>query len=170
MLTDIDYFAIEYIVMHMRPRDHDEVFGIINHDDPLQFAMDATGYIRNAGRGRVAWHNGRPAGLMAFVELRPGVWEVWAFGTEDFQPVVFELMRWCRKEARDILRHCKGHRLQCYSRADYGEAHKLIAAMGGKREGSVLRRFGKDGADYQTFVWLNGENDDILRPHYRKAS
>ena len=170
MLTDLDYLAVEFICLHMRPQDREEVFGLVGHDDQLRFAMETTGYIRNAGRGRIAWWNGRPAALMAFVELRPGVWEVWSFGTEDFQRVALELMRWCRKEANDILQHCKGHRLQCYSRADYADAHKLIGAMGGTSEGPPLRRFGKDGSDYQTFVWLNGENDAVLRPHYRKAS
>lgn len=170
MLADLDYFSVEYICLHMRERDREEVFGLVPHDDPLRMAMDATGYIRNGGRGKIAWHKGRPAALMAFVELRPGVWEVWAFGTDDFEAVALELMRWCRKEANDILKHSKGHRLQCYSRSDYERAHKMIKAMGGEAEGPPLRRFGKDGSDYQTFVWFNGENDAILRPHYRKAS
>jgi hypothetical protein len=166
MLADLDYFAVEYLALNMRPQDREEVLGLMDHDNPLQLAAEVTHQIRNKGRGRIAWHRGRPAALMAFVEIRSGVWEVYMFGTEYFKSVAFELARWCRKEANDILTHCKGHRLQATSRADYHEAHKLIRALGGIAEGSPLRRYGKDGKDYQVFTWLNGENDAVLKPHY----
>lgn len=165
MLADLDYFAVEFLCLNMRPQDRDEVLGLMDHDNPLRLAAEVTHQIRNNGRGKIAWHKGRPAALMAFVEIRSGVWEVFMFGTEDFKAVAFELARWCRKEANDILQHCKGHRLQATSRADYDEAHKLIRALGGKPE-SLLSRYGKDGKDYQVFVWLNGENDAVLKPHY----
>lgn len=152
----------------MRARDANEVFAVHEHDDPLRLAYEATHMIRNKGRGTLAWHNGRPAAVGAFVELRPGVWEVMMFGTDAFKAVVFEMMRWVRTEAADILKHCKGQRLQCHARADYDEAHKMIRAMGGVQEGVPLRRFGKDGSDFVCFVWLRGENDAVLDPHYQR--
>lgn len=170
MLTDIDTLSLEYICLNMREGDRKEVFALMEHSDPLRLAHEAAHMIRNKGRGRIAWHKGRPAALMAFTEMRPGVWEVWMFGTDDFRACVFALMRWCRKEANDILTVCNGHRLQCHSMAGYTEAHKLIMGMGGKPEGEPLRKYGKGGEDFQTFVWLNGENDAVLKPHYRQAS
>jgi hypothetical protein len=166
LLSDLDYHAVEFLCLNLRPQDRDEILGLMDHDNPLMLAAQMTHQVRNSGRGRIAWHKGKPAALMAFVELRPGVWEVWMCGTEDFKSVAFDLARWCRKEANDILTVCKGHRLQATSRADYEEAHKLIRALGGKAEGAPLRKFGKGGEDYQMFVWINGENDAILRPHY----
>ena len=79
------------------------------------------------------------------------------------------LLKWFRTEANEILTVCKGHRLQCDSRADYEEAHKMIRAFGGVEE-STLRRYGKDGSDYIRFVWFNGENDAVLKPHYTRAA
>lgn len=169
MLSDINLYDLEYICLHMREQDRIEVLGLQSHDSPLRLAYEATHYIRNNGRAQIAWYKGRPAALFAFVETRSGVWEVWMFGTDDFRNVALDLMRWCRKTANDILSNAKGHRLQAMSRAGYDEAHKLIRAMGGVEE-CTHRRFGKDGSDYVCFAWLNGVNDAVLRPHYKKGA
>lgn len=168
--TDIDLASIEYIALNMRERDRTEIFGLIPHDNPCRFAWEAYHGILNSGRGQIAWHNGKPAALAAFVEMWPGTWNVWMCGTDDFKPAAVPLLRWFRKAANEILSMCKGHRLQCDSRADYEEAHKLILAMGGLQEGPPMRRYGKDEADYVRYVWLNGENDAVLRPGFIRAA
>lgn len=168
MLTDVDYFSIEYIVCNMRESDAIEIFALQDHDSRLRLAAEATYAIRNKGRGKIAWHKGRPAAVAAFVEIRTGVWEVWSFGTDDYTACVFTLMRWLRETARDIIATRQAHRLQCHSRFDHHEAHKLIRAMGAVPEGPPLRAFGKDGSDYQAFVWWPNVNDQILQRHYKR--
>lgn len=170
MLTDIDHVSIEYIAINMREGDWTEISALLPHDSRIRFAWEAYHHILNNGRGQVSWHDGRPAALAAFVEMRPGVWEVYMCGTGDFTAALVPLLRWFRREANDILGVCKGHRLQCDSRCGYDEAHKMIMAMGGKAEGEPMRRYGKDGSDFQRFVWLNGENDAVLKPHYTRAA
>lgn len=167
MLSEFDHYALEYIVLNMREADWVEISNLLPHDSKLQFAHEAGHAIRTQGRGVIAWHDAKPAGLAAFTENRPGVWQVWMFGTNAFRSVAFELMRWVRTEANDILQHCKGHRLQCESRSGYDEAHKMIRALGGELE-FTMRRFGKDESDYHVFVWFNGENDAVLRPHFKR--
>ncbi len=169
-LADLDLMSMEFLAYNMRERDRVEIFGLVDHDNPWRFAWDAHHLVLNKGRGKVAWFNGKPAAMAAFVEERPGVWQVWMCGTDDFKAAAMPLLRWFRKEANDILGVCKGHRLQCDSRADYEEAHKMIKAMGGIEEGPPMRRYGKDGADYQRFVWFNGENDAVLKPGYIRAA
>lgn len=164
-LRDVNLYDIEFICLNMREQDKAEIFGLLQHDNAMRLAYEVTHYARNSGRGKVAWYDGKPAALFAFVEIRTGVWEIWMFGTDAFKSVALDLMRWCRKEANEILTHSKGHRLQAMSRAGYDEAHKLIRAMGGVEE-CRHKRYGKDGADYICFTWLNGENDAILKPHY----
>lgn len=164
-LTDLNLFAMEYIALNMRDCDQKELFGIWPHDAALTWAYEVTYLLRNKGRAKIAYVDGKPAAVFGFTESRPGVWDVWMCGTDDFNKAIFTLMRWCRKEANDILTHCKGHRLQAQSRAEHTEAHKLIRAMGGVEE-CRLRRYGKDQSDYLVFVWLDGENDAILKPHY----
>lgn len=169
MLTDLDLHSVEYICLNMRERDRIEIMGLRPHDSAIRLAWEAYHHIINSGRGKVAWANGKPAAMAAFVESHPGVWDVWMCGTTDFKAAAVPLLKWFRTEANEILTVCKGHRLQCDSRADYDEAHKMIKAFGGVAE-STLRRYGKDGSDYIRFVWLNGENDAVLRPHYTRAA
>jgi hypothetical protein len=169
VLTDIDYTALEFVIMRMRDCDKEEIYALRDHDNPLQLAMEAHYAIRNKGRGRISWVNGRPAALAAFTEEWPGVWYVWMFGTEDFRAAAIPLLRWVRKEANDILSICAGHRLHCDSMVGHDEAHKMIKAMGGLPEGAPMRRLGKHGEDFQRFVWLKGENEAVLKPHYVRA-
>jgi len=150
----------------MRAQDWQEISALLQHDSRIRFAWEAYHYVLNNGRGKVSWHRQKPAAFAAFTERHPGVWDVYMFGTDDFRSAAMPLLKWFRSEANDILSVCAGHRLQCDSRCGYDEAHKLIRAMGGIQEGTPMRKYGKDGADYQRFVWLNGENDAVLRPHY----
>jgi hypothetical protein len=170
MLTEITNGALEYICMNLREIDRVEIFAIRPHESPLQLAYEAAYQIRNAGRGRIAWHNGRPAGVFAFCEMWPGMWEVWMFGTDDFSKCAVNLLRWCRKEANEILTVCNGRRLQCDVREGHPEAHKLILALGAIPEGPMMRCYGKDGSSYQRYVWFNGVNDGVLKPHFTRAA
>lgn len=167
-LTDIDYNALEYLCLNMRSRDREEIYALRPHDNPLQLAMEAHAQIRNLGRGRIAWWKGKPAAVLAFTEDWPGVWSIWMFGTDDFKNVAIDLVRWARKEASEILKVCAGHRIHCDSRSDYEEAHKLLKAAGAKPEGQKVR-YGKDGQDYTTFVWLRERDGAVLEPHFVRA-
>jgi hypothetical protein len=170
MLTDIDLLSLEYICLNMREIDRVEAFAILPHDNPCRLSWEAHHHILNNGRGKIAWHNGKPAAMAAFTENWTGCWQVWAFGTDDFKAAAIPLLRWFRKEANDILTVCKGHRLQCDSRVGHPEAHKMIVAMGGVPEGEPMRRYGKDGSDYQRYIWLNGEHDAVLKPGFIRAA
>lgn len=170
MLTDITHQGITWICLNLRETDKREVFAIRPHDSAVYLAHEVHSLVINRGRGRIAWHNGRPAALAAFTENWAGNWEVWMFGTDDFKSVVVELVRWFRKEANDILTVCEGRRLQCDAQADNAEAIKLIEAMGGRAEGPPMVAYGKDGSSFQRFVWLNGDNDAVLKPHFTRAA
>jgi hypothetical protein len=162
MLTEISLPSIEAICYRMRERDKTEVYALRPHDNPYRLAWEVHAVILNQGRGRIAWHDGRPVALMAFTENWPGMWDAWMFGTDEFKSVAINLIRWGRREVVEILKTCNGHRCQCDSRADYDEAHRLLKALGARPEGPPMRRYGKDGADYQRFVWLRGQDDAIL--------
>ena len=127
MLTDITLGDLEYICLNLRESDRVEILNVCNHDSPLQLAWESHYAIRNHGRGRIAWHKGRPAGVFAFIEERTSVWEVWMYGTDDFRDVAFELLRWARKEANDILSVCEGRRLHVAVREGHPDAHRLNA-------------------------------------------
>ena len=135
MLTEPDLWAIEYICLNLRESDAIEIYNVRPHDSPLQLAWESTQAVKNMGRGRIGWANGKPAALFAFTEDWPGTWQVWMFGTNDFKAAAIDLLRWARKEANDILTVCEGRRLQCDCRLGHDDAHKMIRALGGKPEG-----------------------------------
>lgn len=149
----------------MRAQDRREIFAMRPHDSAIQLAWESYHYVLNNGRGRIAWHNQRPAAFAAFTESWPGHWNAWMFGTDDFRAAAVPLMRWFRTEAREILSVCNGRRLEADSIADHYEGHKLIKALGGKPE-STMKNFGKNGETFIKFVWISGENDAVIRPHY----
>lgn len=169
MLTDITLHDIEFIAFNMRERDRREIYALLPHDSPVRFAWESYHHILNAGRGKIAWHNGKPAAVAAFTENWPGNWNVWMFGTDDFKAAAIPLLRWFRKEANDILSVCEGRRLQCDSAADYEEAHKMIKAFGGVPEGEPMADYGKDGKAYQRFVWLQKRDSAVLEKHFKRA-
>lgn len=150
----------------MRAVDQQEIYACRPHDSPLQLAIESYSTIRNMGRGKIGWYQGRPAGVFAFTENWPGNWDVWMYGTDDFKAAAIPLLRWCRKEAHDILEHTTATRLQCASHIEHTEAHAMIKAMGAVQEGPPMRRYGKDGADFIKFVWIKGVNSDVINPGF----
>jgi len=170
VLTEITLPSLEYICLNLRESDKVEILGLRPHDSLMQLAFESYSAIRNLGRGRIAWYRGKPAGVFAFTESWPGTWEVWMFGTDDFKNVAIDLMRYCRKEANDILTVMNGRRLQCDCHMGHPEAHKLIKAMGAIAEGPPMQAYGKDGSAYQRYVWINGVNDQVLKPNYTRAA
>jgi hypothetical protein len=169
MLKPVDVASIEYLCFNLRECDRTEVFAMRPYDNPLRLAWDANHMILNTGRGVIAWHQGKPAGLAAFTSQWPGTWDAWMFGTNEFKSVALYLIRWLRREGNDILSVCGGHRLQCDCRVGHDEAHKMIQSLGAVPE-VTLRKYGKDGSDFIRYVWLKGENDAVLRPHYKRAA
>lgn len=170
MLTEPTLHDLEYVCLHMRARDQEEIYGMLPHDNPCRLAWESYHHILNFGRGRIAWHNGKPAAIAAFTESWPGCWSVWMFGTDDFKLCAIPLLRWFRNEAREILTVCQGRRLQCDSIVGYDEAHKMIQAFGGVPEGPPMEDYGKGGQAYQRFVWLQKRDSAILEKHATRVA
>lgn len=120
MLTEPEFYSLTQICLSLRESDKTEIYNVRPHDSPLQLAMESLHAVRNMGRGRVAWANGRPVAFMAFTENWPGHWDVWMFGTDDFRSGAIELVRWARKEANDILTLHTLH-VKVYRGADAGD-------------------------------------------------
>lgn len=164
MLTDIEYPSLEFVALNMREVDRVEIFNLLDHDNPLQFAQQAWHALKNNGRGRIAWWAGKPAAVIGLIEDRPRIWQISMFGTEDLPHAAFPCMRWARETLREFREPpFNGRRLQCDSRIGHDEAHKFLRALGAKEEGPPMVHYGKDGGDYQRFVWLIGDNDHVLK-------
>lgn len=169
MLTDVTLPALEHICLNMREMDRKEVYALRPHDNWFRLAYESYHLIVNQGRGRIGWHQGQPAAVIAYTEMWPHVWEVWAFGTDHFKDCAVDLLRYSRKEARDILDTHGGHRLQCDSQVGHDEAHKMLLALGAKPEGDPMPGYGKDGSSFQRFVWRK-KDAAVLEPGFVRAA
>ena len=156
-LLDIDLGAISYVCCNMRESDALEIYGLRPHESSLVLAYEINSVLTNQGRGRIAWHDGKPVAVIGFAEYWPGVWQVILVGTDQFRHVAMDCIRWLRSNAADLLANHGGRRLQCDARGPSG----FLAHLGAKPE-VTMRKYGKDGSDYIRYVWLAGENDQVL--------
>jgi len=135
----------------MRQSDRDEIFGLQWHDNPLLLASEVV-QAASFGHAAISQHKGIPTGIIGCSPIRPGVWTIFAFGTDDWRHSVLELGRYGRNVIREFIKDRNGHRAECASRFDHVEAHRWLRLLGAECDG-VLPGYGKDGADYLMFSW-----------------
>lgn len=166
-LHEVDLDSLHYIALNMREADKEEIFALLEHDCPYRFGWEAFSLFRNRGRARIGWIQGRPAACIGLTEVRPTVWEVSMFGTDEFKHVAFPLMRWCRDNIAELAGPpYLGRRLQCDSRVGHDEAHKFLKALGARPEGPPMVCYGKDSGAYQRFVWVFGLDGTVEDGQY----
>jgi len=150
--------AMRYLAHNMRAIDQEEIYNWIGYADPDQFAEEAYRLITTRGRGRIVLYEDKPAAWIATIEMEEegsGVWQVSMGGTVFLPMVGYYCMQWARWTCRDTKHN--GRLLYCDSRANHGEAHKFLLALGAKCESTI--RHGFDGGLYYRFYWRYGEND-----------
>lgn len=94
----------------------------------------------------------------AFV-LRPGVWSVFMFATEDWPKIEKAGTKWARKHFFPSFAAVKAHRLECQSISTHAKAHQWLEFFGFKPE-SVLKGYGRNGEDYINYVLLNPKSGE----------
>jgi hypothetical protein len=161
-ITDLEWNALEYLAFNMREIDKQEIFGNLPSDNPLELAAMVYQATAKNGYGWLGWFNGRPVAALGMFENFPGCWQVWSFGTQDYERVVAGFLHRFQ-QAIDAARGERGlHRIECRSIRIHSSAHKLLRVLGFKSEG-VLEQYGRDRSDYFLFakVWEN--DSDVLR-------
>jgi len=163
VLHDINLVTVGYVVANLRDANKREIYPLRPHDNPVLLAYEVCGLISNCGRGRVAFHGGKPAAVVGVYESWPGVWGLMMFGTDSFKSVVIDVLRWLRHTMRDLTENHGARRLQSETLAGDVEAERFFVGLGAMPEGPPLRHYGKNGESYQRFVWFAGENDQFTR-------
>jgi len=135
----------------MREADQAEIYGMRSHDNPMQLAKEVV-IAATFGKAAVAKHNGLPAAVVGVSPIWPGVWEAWAFGTDDWQKCAVSVTRYALGVLRPFILSRGAHRMHCASRIDHTEAHRWLQVLGAKPE-SILSGYGRDGSDYIMFAW-----------------
>ena len=143
---------LEFIALNMRPADKAEIYGILPHDNPFLLARQTADLCRGGAFGVVARRE-RPVAVMGFAERLPGVFDAFAYGTNEFRRVSMCLTRFALGHMKPALLDAGAHRLQADSRFDHTDAHRWLRLLGFRQE-SVMKSYGKNGADYIRFVAL----------------
>ena len=151
ILTHCDHENVLYVVKNMRQRDQEEIFNLRWDDNPFTILNDVMAQKNFAW---VVWHDGKPAVVIGGAPYHPGVWSMFCFGTDDFPKLAVGLSRFAKKTiVPTLFGEIGAHRLQCDSHEKHTSAHKWLRLLGAERE-AVKRNYGRDGADYHTFVVL----------------
>jgi hypothetical protein len=84
--------------------------------------------------------------------MRPGVWEVFAFGTDLWPSVVLDMTRYATRRIMPALLRVGFHRAECRALAFHEDSRKWIEFLGAREE-AVLKKFGRAGEDFVSYVW-----------------
>lgn len=141
----------------MRAIDKAEIFGMRAHDNAVLLSYEVLAYATK-GKAVIAYDDMKPAGIVGVTPMWPGVYTIWAFGTDDWRKVAVDIVRYTRNELKPWLLSHGADRVQCESRFDHLEAHSLLERFGARRE-AVLGGYGRDGADYFLYAW---RRNDVL--------
>ena len=144
-----DLDALRHIAFNLRERDTAEVFATRWTDDPEDLATDAGNY------GEFQWiaaHDDVPVAAIGAIPVWPGVWSVWAFGTDDWNKVVLSLTKHVKRFMIPALYEHKAHRVECRALKDHAEACKWLELLGAHKE-AALDGFGRHREDFNLYVW-----------------
>ena len=100
----------------------------------------------------VAYHDGKPAAVIGARQAHPGVWNLYGFGTDDYEHIMLEVTKHARRVMMPEVKATGAHRAQALSPADHVETHKWLRFLGAKEE-ARLGGFGKNGEDVLVFAW-----------------
>lgn len=142
-----------FVTLNLRPADRMEIHGLRADDNAVALAYEVTAA---AAHSDLAWcvsWRGRPAAVLGAYEVRPGVWEAFAFGTSDWPRVALTVTRLALRSLTPELRRRGAHRVQAHSHIEHVEAHGWLRLVGASLE-AHLSGYGRERADYLLFSWV----------------
>jgi hypothetical protein len=158
VMLPADLMSMCYITHRLREADRVECFaGRFSHPD--QLAMDA---ISSQGFVDICWLGGVPVAAIGARQSWPGVWSVWAFGTDDWPRVALTLSKHAVRSLRPAMLKLNGHRAECASHVKHHSAHAWLEWMGFKRE-ALMRGHGRNGEDFYLYAWRSCDVLQLVR-------
>jgi hypothetical protein len=140
-----------FLVDNMRPEDREEIMAIqpagTTNDQLVGRAMQF------AERGPQLVHKvgGEPVAVQGIVQLWPGVWSCYAWGTERWPKAVLSLTKTSKRVILPYMQAHRAHRAQAVSLGTHHSAHRWLELLGFEREGRLVR-FGREGQDFVIFA------------------
>jgi hypothetical protein len=142
--------AIAYVCRHMRQRDQKEIFATRWDGNPEAMAVSVG---MTGAMTWCVWVDGKPAALFGATPRWPGVWSVWAFGTDDWPKAVRTVTKQIRRFLVPALRNNPGvHRVDCFALAEYTETGRWLQSFG-LEPANTLDSWGKHGETFVLYTW-----------------
>jgi len=149
--------AVRAVARTMRAADHHEIFALRADEDTDRVAEEACLLSRF---GAVAHWHGVPVAALGAAEVTPGVFEVWLFATDAWPRVAPAVLRWAVGVLKPAMLGAGGHRAQCLSITDRGDAHRMLERFGFVREATLHQR-GRGRETFHLYAW---RMDDVCDP------
>lgn len=148
-ISHLSHESVLHVIRNMRERDREEIYNVRFDDNPFHLLNDVMAHQQFAW---VGWLGEKPVAVFGGAQEHPGVWSMFAFATDDFPRIALALTRFgVRVVIPTLFGQVGAHRLHCDSHEKHASAHKWLKNMGAERE-AVKSGYGRDGADYFTFV------------------
>jgi hypothetical protein len=141
--------AVMSVATNMREKDKEEIYATRWTDSPIDLAESV---MRSHGPKWAVWTEAGPVAVAGAALMWPGVWSVYAFGTDDFRRVAPYLTRHIRRVMMPGLVLAGAHRAECRSLGTHTEAHEWLEKLNATREAD-LPRYGRNGEDFVLFSW-----------------
>lgn len=151
------------MVRNLRERDRRELSAVRFLD--LDTAAGESALIADVcGRyGDFKWcaiKDGTPVALIGATPRLPGIWSLWAFGTDRWPEVVVTLSRHVKKFMIPAILAAGGKRGDCFAMETHEDARKWLTSLGAVEE-AKLASWGKNGENFVCYAWLRSQ---LLEP------
>ncbi len=159
VLADRDQAALEYITERLREGDREEIYATRWDQDHVKLAADTF----NAGEFQwVAWVDGEPVASIGAAPSWPGVWIVWAYGTDRWPEAALTLTKHVRRFMIPALYRAGAQRAQCFAMQSHQVACRWLERLGARPD-AVLDNYGRHGQTFVLYSWQRGETERHVR-------
>jgi hypothetical protein len=148
--------GLRYVVTHMRDRDRAEIYALRWDDDPETVIHELTSVC-----GAMCWvweWDGVPVSIQGVVPQRPGVWSMFAFGTDQWRRVIRDMTRHAERFIKPALRRALARRVECRALASHTDSRRWIEHLGAHLE-YVLPHYGRADETFVSYVWFPMDAD-----------
>ena len=139
-----------YVAAHMRQIDRDEIY--CQMDKPCPLTLTYYHLTTSKRHAYNAFLKGKPVAAYGLCEPRPGLGELWAFGTDEIYPALRAITDQIRYEITpDVFADERVKRVECKSSFAHSQAHGWIESIGFRRSPHPLHNWGKNGEHFWLF-------------------